>query len=97
MTIAMKVGTRELKNRLSHYLRQVRETGTSLLVTDRGEVVAELRPIPKKRKKLSDRDVLVGLAAKGELSLGTGRFKDFPAIKPKRGVKLSRYVLQDRR
>lgn len=37
------VGVRELKNRLSEYLRQVR-SGDSVLVTDRGEVIAELTP-----------------------------------------------------
>ncbi len=37
------VGIRELKDRLSHYVRLV-ESGESVLVTDRGSVVAELRP-----------------------------------------------------
>lgn len=37
------VGIRELKNKLSHYIRLV-EAGESVLVTDRGTVVAELRP-----------------------------------------------------
>jgi prevent-host-death family protein len=37
------VGVRELKDRLSEYLRQVR-SGEGVLVTDRGEVVAELTP-----------------------------------------------------
>ncbi len=37
------VGARELKTRLGTYLRRVRE-GRTLLVTDRGEPVAELRP-----------------------------------------------------
>lgn len=36
------VGIRDLKNRLSEYLRLVR-AGEDVLVTDRGEVVAELR------------------------------------------------------
>jgi prevent-host-death family protein len=36
------VGLRELKNRLSEYVRQVR-AGQPVIVTDRGEVVAELR------------------------------------------------------
>ena len=41
------VGVRELKNRLSEYLRLVRK-GEEILVTDRGEVVAELRqPTPR--------------------------------------------------
>ena len=37
------VGLRELKNRLSEYIRQVR-SGEGVLVTDRGQVVAELAP-----------------------------------------------------
>ena len=37
------VGIRELKNKLSEYLRLVR-AGEALLVTDRGEVIAEVRP-----------------------------------------------------
>jgi prevent-host-death family protein len=39
------VGARELKTRLGTYLRRVRE-GRTLLVTDRGEPIAELRPLP---------------------------------------------------
>ncbi len=38
----LAVGVRELKNRLSEYLRRVRN-GEEILVTDRGEVIAELR------------------------------------------------------
>jgi prevent-host-death family protein len=38
------VGARELKTRLGTYLQRVRE-GRTLLVTDRGEPVAELRPL----------------------------------------------------
>ena len=34
-------GIRELKNRLSEYIREVR-AGECVLVTDRGEVIAEL-------------------------------------------------------
>jgi antitoxin (DNA-binding transcriptional repressor) of toxin-antitoxin stability system len=41
------VGVRELKDRLSEYLRLVKE-GEEILVTDRGDVVAELRqPTPR--------------------------------------------------
>jgi antitoxin (DNA-binding transcriptional repressor) of toxin-antitoxin stability system len=36
-------GIRELKNRLSAYVREV-ENGETVLITDRGRVVAELRP-----------------------------------------------------
>lgn len=38
------VGARELKTRLGTYLRQVRQ-GKTLIVTDRGEPIAELRPL----------------------------------------------------
>ena len=38
----ISVGVRELKNRLSEFLRMVR-AGEEILVTDRGEAVAELR------------------------------------------------------
>ncbi len=40
------VGARELKTRLGTYLRRVRE-GRTLVVTDRGEPIAELRPLPR--------------------------------------------------
>ena len=36
------VGVRELKNRLSEYLRAVKR-GERVLITDRGQVIAELR------------------------------------------------------
>ena len=39
-----KVGIRELKAHLSHYVRLVRE-GARVVVTDRGEEVAELRAV----------------------------------------------------
>lgn len=38
------VGARELKTRLGRYLRRVRR-GARLVVTDRGEPIAELRPL----------------------------------------------------
>jgi prevent-host-death family protein len=63
------VGLRELKNRLSEYVREVR-SGESVLVTDRGEVVAELIP---PRQGSDERGVpsgLVALARRGQLTLG---------------------------
>lgn len=39
-------GIRELKNRLSHFLQFVYE-GETVLVTDRGVVVAQLAPAPR--------------------------------------------------
>jgi len=91
----MQVGTRELKNRLSHYLRQVRESKESIYVADRGAIVAELRPVADGSE---DGEVLLKLAASGDLSLGNGRrLRSFKPIKPKRSVSLAGIVLEDRR
>ena len=40
------VGARELKTRLGGYLQQVRQ-GRTLVITDRGEPVAELKPVAR--------------------------------------------------
>lgn len=59
------MGSRELKTRLGGYLRRVRR-GETLLVTDRGEPVAELRPLAT---GASDHDA--GLAALEALGVVT--------------------------
>ena len=64
------VGARELKTRLGRYLNRVRR-GDTILVTDRGEVVAELRPIGDANDPDSAR--LARLAAAGQLTLPTRR------------------------
>ncbi len=64
------VGLRELKNRLSEYIRQVR-SGEGVLVTDRGEVVAELVPPGKATTDSSVPSRLLVLARKGLLTLGS--------------------------
>jgi antitoxin (DNA-binding transcriptional repressor) of toxin-antitoxin stability system len=65
------VGIRELKNRLSDYVRRVR-SGEVVLVTDRGQVVAELGP---PGHATSDSAIPVGLRAlakRGLVTLGAG-------------------------
>lgn len=62
------VGVRDLKNRLSEFLRLVR-AGETVLVTDRGEVVAELRQ-PRGNGERSDLPAgLVELARRGLATL----------------------------
>ena len=63
------VGLRELKNRLSEYVREVR-SGEGVLVTDRGEVVAELIPPGQAVGEGSVPSGLVALAKRGQLTLG---------------------------
>lgn len=50
----MTVGIRELKNNLSHYVREV-ERGKTISVTAHGRVVAELAPPVAKRRKAAKR------------------------------------------
>jgi prevent-host-death family protein len=59
------VGSRELKTRLGSYLRRV-QAGVTLVVTERGRPVAELRPISGGTGSLEDR--LAELAAIGVVS-----------------------------
>ncbi|HXO20638.1 MAG TPA: type II toxin-antitoxin system prevent-host-death family antitoxin [Thermoanaerobaculia bacterium] len=63
------IGARELKMRLGTYLRQVQE-GTTIVVTERGRPVAELRPVPLGKTEEEAR--LDELAALGALQRGTG-------------------------
>ena len=58
------VGIRELKNKLSEYVRQVR-SGETILVTDRGEVVAEMNPPGQGNVDRSLPPGLIELARKG--------------------------------
>ena len=61
------VGVKKLKAKLSEYLRAVR-AGETLLVTDRDEVIAEIRPVYGRLPPRDDvEDVLEGLAQAGEL------------------------------
>ncbi len=60
------VGVKQLKARLSEYLRLVK-TGETVLITDRDEVVAELRPARRQSaSELSLEDQLQALADAGE-------------------------------
>jgi antitoxin (DNA-binding transcriptional repressor) of toxin-antitoxin stability system len=56
------VGVRELKNRLSEYLRAVR-AGERVLVTDRGEIIAELAP-PGANRPAEPLDAALGEAVR---------------------------------
>jgi prevent-host-death family protein len=75
------VGVRELKNRLSEYLRHVR-LGDTVLVTDRGEIVAELTPPGHAPADASVPPGLVALAKRGLVRLGTpGGASVYPAVR----------------
>ena len=71
------VGVKQLKGRLSEYLRLVR-SGETILVTDRDEVVAELKPARRQAASASSVEAtLASLAERGEVtrpSLPKGRW-----------------------
>ena len=64
-----KIGLRELKNRLSHYVRRVR-AGHPIQVTDRGEVVAELLPPTSSVTSSDTQQRLAEMARRGLVRLG---------------------------
>jgi antitoxin (DNA-binding transcriptional repressor) of toxin-antitoxin stability system len=92
------VGVRELKNRLSEYLREVRR-GERVLVTDRGEVIGELSP---PGQGVADASVPVGLLAlarRGLLTLGNpGGARRYPALpRSRRGKHSAAELLNEER
>jgi len=87
------VGIRELKNKLSFYLKRV-ESAERIEVTKRGEVVALL--IPAKGRKRVDKEVLA-LVEEGMASWAGG--KPLGSTRPVkgRGRPLSELIVEDRR
>ena|ERR1700676_1472265 len=75
------VGIRDLKNRLSEYVREVRG-GEEILVTDRGQVVAELRPPTPPEARASVHPGVAALARRGILVLGKSNTPDLYASLP---------------
>ena len=89
------VGSRELKIRLGTYLRRVR-AGASLVVTDRGRPIAELRPLPSSETGLDAK--LESMAALGVISWRPGQTGLLKASRPlpDRSRSLSRALADER-
>jgi antitoxin (DNA-binding transcriptional repressor) of toxin-antitoxin stability system len=79
------VGLRELKNGLSRFVHEVRQ-GTEILVTDRGRVVAELRPPTPPEARRALHPGIAALARRGVLTIGASstpaRYARLPALMP---------------
>jgi prevent-host-death family protein len=90
----MVVPARELKNRLGKYLQRVRG-GESVVITDRGVPIAELRPLTEDH--LSPEQRLERMADAGDLTLpGAGKRLARPRLLTVRGKLLSTSLLEDR-
>ena len=66
------VGIRELKNRLTYYLGEVKN-GENVVVTDRGNPVAIMHRLDKIEENAGLDERLAALAAQGHLRLPTGK------------------------
>ena len=86
------VGIRELRDKLSLYLTQVKE-GKQIEITNRGEVIALLSPV--KRRNL-DKELLL-LLEEGTASWAGGKPKGSSHPVKGHGRQLSELVIEDRR
>jgi prevent-host-death family protein len=90
------VGVRELKDRLTRYLKQTKD-GEEIVVTERGNPIAIIQPIRTARKAKSLDARLARLAAEGLVTLPTRkRLARVHRVKVK-GRPVSRTILEDRR
>jgi antitoxin (DNA-binding transcriptional repressor) of toxin-antitoxin stability system len=77
------VGVKMLKAKLSEYLRLVK-TGETVLVTERDEVVAELRPAHRQPTgRRTAEEALEALAERGEATLASDSFEGWRGFNAK--------------
>ncbi|MCI0552818.1 MAG: type II toxin-antitoxin system prevent-host-death family antitoxin [Anaerolineae bacterium] len=88
----VRVGTRELKNKLSEYLRRVKK-GQTVIVTERGNVVAQLIPPQQTIEERIWAMVEAGLA-----DWNGKKMKPYqPKIINRSGKLMSDIIMEDRR
>jgi len=90
------VGVRELKNRLTYYLRRAKK-GEEVIVTERGRPVAVLRSLQNLDRAAALETRLARLGVLGIVTLPTR--KGFGRARPLRisGPPVSQAILEDRR
>ncbi len=90
------VGIKELKNRLTAYLRRTKQ-GEEVVVTERGKPIAVIQPIQAPSQPVSLEARLAKLAARGLVKLPSRK----PLKKVRRvtvaGKSVSQLILEDRR
>jgi len=90
------VGVKELKNRLTHYLRRTKQ-GDEVVVTDRGKPIALIQPIQAADRVVSLDARLAKLAAQGLVALPTHKPLRRIRLVTVSGAPISRTILADRR
>jgi prevent-host-death family protein len=89
-------GVRELRNRLTEYLRRTKR-GEEIVVTDRGQPIAVIRPIGRFPRSRARETRLARLASQGLIALPTRKpLKRVRAIEIS-GRPISGTIVEDRR
>ena len=95
--IAMStVGIKDLKNRLTHYLRRTKQ-GEEVIITERGKPIAMIQPIQAVAQAVSLDARLAQLAARGLLTLPTRKPLKRMSLARVTGPPTSKTILEDRR
>jgi prevent-host-death family protein len=91
------VGIKELKNKLTYYLKLTKE-GNKIIVTERGTPVAILQSIDRIRNNAGIEERLASLAKRGmvRLPLKKGKLPPFKSVKAT-GKPASEIIIEDRR
>lgn len=90
------VGVKELKNRLTQYLRRTK-LGEEVIVTERGTPVALIQPIKGADKAVSLEARLARLAAQGLVALPTQKPLRRVRLVKVKGKSISKTIVEDRR
>ncbi len=91
------VGIKELKNRLTYYLK-LTKGGSKIIVTDRGSPVAIIQSIDRVRNNTGLEERLASLAKRGmlRLPLKKGKLPPFKSVKAF-GKPASEIIIEERR
>ena len=91
------VGIKELKNRLTYYLKLTRR-GDKIIVTDRGTPVAIIRSLDRLEEQTGLEERLASLAKRGLMRLPRrrGKLARFGGIET-RGKPASQLIIEERR
>ena len=96
MATMSSVGVKELKNRLTHYLRRTKQ-GEEVIVTERGTPIALIQPIRNAEKAVSLEARLARLAAQGLVSLPSRKPLSRVRLVKVSGKPISKSIVEDRR
>lgn len=88
-----KVGIRELKEKLSKYLKHARETGEKIIITDRCKEIAMIVPFERDVEE----ETLLQLKVQNQLEWSGKKPQGMAKRVHVKGERISQVVLEDRR